>query len=446
MYWWEIKAQCFKFSTVNEALNVSNIPSGAVSLLTDWIGLVQGPWLQPEQGHFHREIRYEIQNSKRHMEVGDYQVIDAMNDHLCYVITERKTAWFLPRSNFFTPVLKVVITHVAKSQCKLAIFTRVEWSKAPFFGKRLINQQANVHLQSYAASLVDIISDQVSRLGNQGGTSARKAINIFGDIGQQTQAIQLLASDLPPADLRGKKRMRYRSLLRLVFYATRRITITYFFVIVAWFVQLIQWIIQICSAHRFLVLGLSLSIFANFYLTQKEGWAWWQDRRAGLYMSRLGVGPNRVMGRTIWLRDLDNMTVSMMEGDSSRSADVYGPCGSAFNAVLSQLDPSSIPYSSTGSDHTMLERISLNRHRYGEHRHDLLVALRLVSRMEREMLKAEWEEWAWKESSRCTRAKSLIQSSESRNKNGTEALGKWWTAYCESCMAASQEMQHHVLT
>jgi hypothetical protein len=97
--------------------------------------LVQGPWQQPENGHHRREIRYETKHTEPSIVVSDYQVIDVMNDHLCYVITERKTAWFLPRSNFFTLVLKVVITHVAKSHCKMALFGRVEWSNSPLIGK-----------------------------------------------------------------------------------------------------------------------------------------------------------------------------------------------------------------------------------------------------------------------------------------------------------------------
>jgi hypothetical protein len=99
------------------------------------LGLVQGPWSQASQEHHRREIRYEIQNSKRQFEVADYQVIDVMNDHLCYVITERKTAWFLPWSNYFTVVLKIVITHVAKSQSKLAIYSRNDWSTVPVVGR-----------------------------------------------------------------------------------------------------------------------------------------------------------------------------------------------------------------------------------------------------------------------------------------------------------------------
>jgi VAD1 Analog of StAR-related lipid transfer domain len=395
----------------------------------------------PDNGHYRREITYEIQNSKRHFEVADYQVIDVINDHLCYVITERKTAWFLPKSNYFTLVLKVVITHVAKSQCKLTIFCRVEWYKNPLFGKRLIDHQANYNLQSYAVSLADIISDQASRLGVQGGTSARKAINIFGSIGQQNQAVQLLASELAPADLKGRKRIRYRSLLRLIFYASRRMTITYCFVFLAWVVQIIHWSIKTFTAHRFLVLGLAISAFVNFYLSQKEGWTWWQDRRARTYMSQLGVKPNSIMGRSIWIRDLDNFTMSLEESDIGVGRETYGACGSAFDALLSQLNPSSLPTQSSSPDQTMLERISRNRRAYGEYRHDLLVGLRLIGRMERDMLRAEWEQWVWKENLRCKMAEKLIQKSGSKTNNGTEALRKWWPGHCESCSGISDQIR-----
>lgn len=322
----------------------------------------------------------------------------------------------------------------------MTIFCRVEWYKNPLFGKRLIDHQANYHLQSYAVSLADIVSDQASRLGAQGGTSARKAINIFGAVGLQTQAVQLQASELAPADLKGRKRIRYRSLLRLVFYASRRMTITYFFVVIGWIVQIIHWSIKTCSAHRFLVLGLAISAFVNFYLSQKEGWTWWQDRRARIYMSQLGVKPNIVMGRSIWIRDLDNFTSSIENVDVLSGRKSYGACGSAFDALLSQLDPSSLPHSSSSPDQIMLERISHNRRVYGEYRHDLLVALRLIGRMERDMLHAEWEEWLWKESSRCEMAEKLLHHSGERGNNGTEALRKWWSDHCESCLGISEKM------
>ena len=60
-----------------------------------------------------------------------------MNDHICYVVTDKKTPWHLPYHKDFMLVSVIVITHVAKSKCKLAIYTKVGWSKAPAFSKSM---------------------------------------------------------------------------------------------------------------------------------------------------------------------------------------------------------------------------------------------------------------------------------------------------------------------
>lgn len=85
----------------------------------------------------------------------------------------------------------------------------------------------------------------------------------------------------------------------------------------------------------------------------------------------------------------------------------------------------------------------------GSHRHDLLVALRVINSIEREMVQAEWEHWLAGENRKCQRLGIMIRE------NGTEALqpnerdvynralkGKythdgairaWYESYCESC-------------
>ena len=55
-------------------------------------------------------------------------MIDVSNDHLCYVVTDRKTPWHLPYSQDFQLVSKIVITHIVKSKCRLAIYIKVEWA------------------------------------------------------------------------------------------------------------------------------------------------------------------------------------------------------------------------------------------------------------------------------------------------------------------------------
>lgn len=63
--------------------------------------------------------------------VTDYQMIDSLNEHLCYVVTDRKTPWALPYGRDLSLLTKIVITHHAKSKCKLAVYTKVEWTKRP---------------------------------------------------------------------------------------------------------------------------------------------------------------------------------------------------------------------------------------------------------------------------------------------------------------------------
>jgi hypothetical protein len=64
--------------------------------------------------------------------VSDYQIIDVLNDHLCYVVTDKRTPWHLPFRRNFRLVSKIVITYMSKSKSKLAIFTKVEWLWSPY--------------------------------------------------------------------------------------------------------------------------------------------------------------------------------------------------------------------------------------------------------------------------------------------------------------------------
>ena len=61
----------------------------------------------------------------------DSQIVDVANDHLCYVVTDRKSPWHLPRPTDSSLVTKIVITHVAKSTSKLALYTKVDWLHDP---------------------------------------------------------------------------------------------------------------------------------------------------------------------------------------------------------------------------------------------------------------------------------------------------------------------------
>lgn len=85
----------------------------------------------------------------RQATIVDYQMIDVLNDHLCYVVTDKKTAWHLPKSTDFMLVSKIVITHVAKSKCKMVIYVRVDWTKPPTITRGTYTIRRLVNLKTY---------------------------------------------------------------------------------------------------------------------------------------------------------------------------------------------------------------------------------------------------------------------------------------------------------
>ena len=407
--------------------------------------LVQSPWVLSEQnGHHRREFKFQVAEGGRTKEVTDYQAIDVYNDHLCYVITNRKTPWFLPHSNDFSLLSKIVVTHLAKAKCKFAVYATTDWAKPSPFGATLIDSRAKYELEASASSLAEILSDQVSRLGSNGGNNSRRAVQVFGNIGQQTQASQLTVADLPPLPAVLKRRkLRPRSLPALLLSAARRSALAAFMSVLAIVLQVLAALQKIVTSHRVLVLVLVLSVITNLFFTQRDSWTWWRERSASKFLKRMGVGPNVVMGRSVWLRDLDEWTAAT----SSASIDngtVLGltsldnsPCQQQFSSILSQTDPNSdvptnVDPSVSSATRQTLARLQQSRQKFGTYRNDLLVALRVVDRVERDVLRGEWEKWVHGEANRCRQVRKVLK--RERN-NAADGLQRWWQEYCRSCLA-----------
>lgn len=88
----------------------------------------------------------------------------------------------------------------------------------------------------------------------------------------------------------------------------------------------------------------------------------------------------------------------------------------------------------------------------GLYRHDLLVAMRIVNSIEREMVQAEWEHWILYENLRCQQLNSILNQNRTEtsrkhtrkedlhnqqifstyNRNHRE-IQAWYRDYCESC-------------
>ncbi|KAJ5042743.1 uncharacterized protein L3040_004140 [Drepanopeziza brunnea f. sp. 'multigermtubi'] len=414
--------------------------------------IAQGPWVAVEGSQMRRDFQFQIDyvdilRRSRQANIIDYQIIEVMNDHVCYVITDRKTPWHLPHHKDFMLVTKIVITHVSKSKCKLAIYTRVDWSKAPKFSKGLVERQALDDSALDADDLVDVISDQVRKLGPHSRT--KKAINIFGHVGQRTSVALFSATESGNSK---RPQIKHRTLTNMLFETLGSFAESCISCIMMWAFAALRSLWQILSANSIILTALLLSLLTNAFLTSRDTSEWWSERNAAKFMSRIGVGPNPIMGKSVYLKDIDDALTSVPTEMSNRTG---SKCYDHFRDITNVTDLD-LPYQTAGSlfsgkaTQSTARRLRRTRQHLGSYRHDLMIAMRVVNTVEREMLKAEWENWLLDENARCKQVQTMLrddratvdkreQEAESQhilevNERGRlDKLWKWHDDYCGSC-------------
>tara|TARA_R110002060_G_scaffold53608_1_gene64253 strand:+ start:115 stop:1092 length:978 start_codon:yes stop_codon:yes gene_type:complete len=268
--------------------------------------IAQGPWVPIEENQLRRDFQFQIDyldifRRARQANIVDYQIIEVMNDHVCYVVTDFKTPWHLPHHKDFMLVSKIVITHVAKSKSKLAIYTKVDWSKAPTFSKGLVERQALDDSGLDADDLVDVIADQVRKLGPHSRT--KKAINIFGHIGQQTSISLFSAKESGHSK---RPQIKQRTLTNMLLETVGSFGESAISSVMMWTFAAIRTLWKVSNAHSIILTALLISILANAFFTSRDTSEWWSERNAAKFMTRIGVGPNPIMGKSIFLKDLDD--------------------------------------------------------------------------------------------------------------------------------------------
>ncbi|KAL8653338.1 MAG: hypothetical protein Q9210_002162 [Variospora velana] len=370
----------------------------------------QGSWIQHEQRRLRRAT------------ITDYQMVDVLNDHLCYVVTDRKTAWHLPQNKHFSLLNKIVITHHAKSKCRLAIYSKVDWTDKIGILRGIISNQALKDLELNALDLSDLITDQVRKLGAQSRT--RKAIQIFGQVGVQTQAFEFAGSDAP-ITTQGWRSMRRRTTGRLLADFTVASTQRSLTSIMNCLFSLCRRFFKTTNANMVLLAVLGASVLTNVLFSSNGTVQWWRDRQAGNYLARLGIGSEHTMSRAVYLQDTDDAWCSQswtVDGSQNTCRETFksylsGPDVGAPKVWASAFGPSA------GQD--SVDRLRRSRQRLGIRRHDLIVALRVINSIELEMVEAEWEGWLYSETAQCKQIEQVLGRDGTQisniHKNGTGA-------------------------
>ncbi|KAK4218071.1 hypothetical protein QBC37DRAFT_306631 [Rhypophila decipiens] len=449
--------------------------------------IAQGPWELQDHGKMVRQFKFKVDyvdmlGRSKPGNVTDTQVIDIFNEHITYVVTHIKTPWHLPHSQQFKLVTKVVITHVAKSKCKLAIYTKADWSKEAAFAKSIVQRQALNDAANDAEELAEVATDQVRKLGPHSRT--KRAIQVYGNIGQQNQVVVFQpAADTNDGAKKGSgANIRPRTLTDMMLETGRSFLESAITSVMMWAFAAVKRIFKIISANRVILVMLMFSAAYNLVVVSQSGSKWWVERKAARYMNHLGVGPNLIMSKAIYVRDLEEAALgTALDRGVEGARPVGSQCYDAFQSMVNTTDPDA-PYSEAGAglltttSKATARRLRRTRQRLGGYRHDLLVAMRVVNGIEREMMQSEWENWLWDENARCEQAKSRKSEEEGgdvaagivvdrgdakqkplvmggggkgkdantkSNNNGynkedkrkQEALRAWYDEYCGSCVA-----------
>ncbi len=117
---------------------------------------------------------------------------------------------------------------------------------------------------------------------------------------------------------------------------------------------------------------------------------------------------------------------------------------------------------SSAASKAAARRLRRTRQKLGSYRHDLLVAMRIVNGIEREMLQSEWENWLANENFRCEQVGLMLADRKDTPASAGEQAGKrsgeqkvlrpvdgkrleslkaWHRDYCESCRADQKMLE-----
>ncbi|KAG9809519.1 hypothetical protein KCU68_g21248, partial [Aureobasidium melanogenum] len=378
----------------------------------------------PKDGQLSRQLICAIGPNQE----TDRQTLDVCNDHLCYVVTQTQSPWQLPMSKTFLLLSKFVITHSAKSKCKLAIFNKVVWNgdasidQQLSLSQRLIQKQALRDYQDDAVDLAAVITDQVSKLGAH---STNKAAQIFGSVGQSTQTSQVSASSLPTTSIsRTRRKVKIRTLTNLYTDEVLAQAFRLLTMLIDLFIAIAKSLAGVVTAHKILILILALSATYNTWYGYRDGLAWYNERNAGKFMARLGVKPDSTVTRAVYLSDIEEFVAPTLMNNIELNSTIsdetnqdWNTCHGTFRDMLtsSEHEATATTTMSKGSSKRSQLRLQRTRHSLARYRHDLLVALRVVNRVEEEVVHAEWEDWVFEEERKCIKVEAMMRE---RNKSG----------------------------
>jgi len=252
-----------------------------------------------------------------------------------------------------------------------------------------------------------MVTDQVAKL-SKSDARTRKAVEIFGHLGLASEPTQVTSPEVT-----SQSTMIHRTLSELWQDAILSFIRTALTNLASTSVEALTALAKNFGAHGFLLTLLGISTIMHLLASTAFVQSWYSDRNAINYMSRLGVTPATTMAKAVYLHDITDMT-QPLSITSLQPPNGTNHCSDTFRQLLATAHlPGTIEHDHTSysepSTRSTAHRLRKTRQRMASYRHDLLVSLRLVNSIERETVRAEYENWVVEENVKCEQMRVMLQ-------------------------------------
>ncbi|EWC44036.1 hypothetical protein DRE_01388 [Drechslerella stenobrocha 248] len=399
--------------------------------------LVCGPWVRYEKGIGRREFQYtNVHGQFFHGQ--DFQTIKALEDNRYYVVVDSKHPWMIPNSDALALETTIVIAQVTKSSANLSLWGMVRLTKGMSIWRDAISRHASQILREDAQDLVSIITDEVNKTGH--ASKPFKIISQYGtvilvDEAKSTEEVQAVPY-APPASVMPEA--TYTSLvvndcLAVCGKGARKFG--------EGLLYLLGQVWGFLRLNSVLLAALGISILLNVVVSSKTMKDLWHDRAALRYIESIGVLPASTMRRSITLDEIDMAATFKPMGFQLDE----NQCFQKFLSLSRLADDERLERTEETSrqGQSLSRKLELTRRKLGVYRHDLLVTLSLVNRLETDVLLSEWESWVYRENLRCRHAMNALQNATriSGQEVGNRSVSV--SSYCRSCETGVSTIREH---
>ncbi|KAK6344558.1 SNF1-interacting protein [Orbilia brochopaga] len=393
-------------------------------------GVTCSPWVRSED-HLGRREFYYTNKHGIHIRGQDFQIIDILEDNRYYVVSDHKYPWMVPNPDALSLETTIVISQVSRSTASLSLWTMVGSSQRLRFWNDSIKRHASRILQDDTQDLVSIVANEINKAGN-----SPKLFRIAGQYGHVSFVDDIKGSNQQQISPYTAPASTMPEISHISLFIDHSVALAYGLARTAMkgLFLLLSQICRFVNLHKILLIGFSISVLLNLALSVGSVKELWHNAAALSYIESVGVVPTNTMRRSITLDEVEMATVL----NTADFHPVTSQCFQKFLDIHTLTDDSQIGSSKKiPRVQPLSKKFELTRRKLGIYRHDLLVALSLLNRLETDILLSEWESWVWKEKSRCRQARDALQDAARLGGDGPDSLNVSVISYCRSCEATA---------